>query len=104
KAVDFWYSLENKTVSMITFTFSHSLGERLKDVLCKQADALNRLRSGKAWNSFREVFGFDSLIRSLEVTWGEENGWHPHTHELWCIDKEINRERLSAYLKAKFKA
>ncbi|WP_212577171.1 hypothetical protein, partial [Vibrio parahaemolyticus] len=75
KAVDFWYSLENKTVSMITFTFSHSLGERLKDVLCKQADALNRLRSGKAWNSFREVFGFDSLIRSLEVTWGEENGW-----------------------------
>ncbi|WP_154215499.1 protein rep [Vibrio parahaemolyticus] len=104
KAVDFWYSLENKTVSMITFTFSHSLGERLKDVLSKQADALNRLRSGKAWNSFREVFGFDSLIRSLEVTWGEEHGWHPHTHELWCIDKEINRERLSAYLKAKFKA
>lgn len=104
KGVDFWYGLENKTVSMLTFTFSHSLGERLEDVLNKQADALERLRAGKAWTKFKTVFGFDSLIRSLEVTWGEENGWHPHTHELWCVDKEIDRDRLAVYLKARFRA
>lgn len=104
KGVDYWYSLPNKTVNMITFTFSHSLGDRLADVLEKQRIALNKLRSGKAWNSFKEVFGFDSLIRSLEVTWGEGNGWHPHTHELWCVDKNIDREKVEAYLKAKYKA
>lgn len=104
KGVDYWYSLPNKTVNMITFTFSHSIGDRLADVLEKQRVALEKLRSGKAWSNFKDVFGFDSLIRSLEVTWSEENGWHPHTHELWCIDKCIDREKVEAYLKAKFKA
>jgi hypothetical protein len=102
--VDFWYSMHNKTVAMLTFTFSHSIGDRLSDVLDKQAVALGKLRSGKAWEKFKAVFGYDSLIRSLEITWSKENGYHPHTHELWCVDKDIDREKLAKYLKAKFRA
>ncbi|HCG9610843.1 TPA: protein rep [Vibrio parahaemolyticus] len=104
RGVDYWYGLENKTVAMITLTFSHCLSDKLQVVLDKQKDALERLRRGKAWEKFKAVFGFDSLIRSLEVTWSERNGWHPHTHELWCLDKEVDRERLNDYLKAKFRA
>lgn len=104
KGVDFWYSMHNKTVAMLTFTFSHSIGNRLSDVLDKQAIALKKLRAGKAWTTFKKVFGYDSLIRSLEVTWSEENGYHPHTHELWCLDDDIDREALKKYLRAKFKA
>lgn len=104
QGVDFWYSMHNKTVAMLTFTFSHSVGDRLSDVLDKQAIALTKLRAGKAWEKFKAVFGYDSLIRSLEVTWSEYNGYHPHTHELWCVDKDIDREKLAKYLKAKFRA
>lgn len=104
KGVEYWYSLHNKTVAMITLTFSHTIGDDLSDVLDKQSKALVKLRAGDPWVAFKKVFGFDSLIRSLEVTYSERNGWHPHTHELWCLDQVVDRDRLDGYLRAKFRA
>lgn len=104
QGMNFWYSQPNKTVHMLTFTFSHSIAHTLKGVLDKQAKALDLLRSGKAWQNMKDVFGFDSLIRSLEVTWSPVNGFHPHTHELWCVDKVVDRDRVVSYLKARFRA
>lgn len=102
-AIDYFHQQENKTASMITLTFSHKFGDDLKTLLDKQKLALKGLRSGKAWDSFKEVFGFEGLIRSLELTYGS-NGYHPHTHELWFIDKRVDKAKLDKYLDAKFRA
>lgn len=102
-AMECFYSTGYMQAAMITFTFSHQFGDDLKDMLAKQKKALGYLRAGNAWINFGSVFGYDGLIRSLEVTYGS-NGYHPHTHELWFIEKEFDNEKIKKYLFAKFRA
>ena len=82
-------------VVMVTFTFSHSIADSLKDLLWKQADAFRRLRSGKVWQRIKKKYGYQGLIRSLELTDGE-NGWHPHTHEAWIVRADADIEEMKA--------
>lgn len=77
---------------MVTLTFPHTKFDSLADLLSKQRDAFKRLRSGKVWQEFKRRYGFDGLVRSLELTHGK-NGWHPHTHELWITRPLSKRER-----------
>ena len=37
---------------------------------------------------------FDGIISSIEVTWSEKNGRHPHIHMLACSDYELPIEYL----------
>ncbi|MEZ9578991.1 MULTISPECIES: protein rep [unclassified Vibrio] len=100
-AIDYFYE-QDKQAMMITFTFSHKFEDRLEDLLTKQAEAFKLLRSGKAWQSFKKAFGFEGLIRSLEITYGS-NGYHPHTHELWFVDKVFDRATVETYVQRKFR-
>jgi len=34
-----------------------------------------------------DSLGIHSKVRSLEVTWGRKNGWHPHSHEVYFSDR-----------------
>lgn len=75
---------------MVTLTFPHGRHDKLGRLLEQQADALRRMRGGKQWVGVKEDLGYQGLIRSLEVTLGE-NGWHPHVHELWMLSKHTTR-------------
>lgn len=86
-------------VTLVTFTFPHQSWHRLPDLIQQQRDAFRRyLRKGSPFRRLRERIGFQGLIRSLEVVHGD-NGWHPHTHELWfhrpdvgtCYQVELTR-------------
>lgn len=81
-----WAYSNGFSVSMVTFTFPHTRFDNLNSLLFRQADSFRRLRSGKAWQTFKSDFGLVGFVRSLEVTYGQ-NGWHPHTHELWITEK-----------------
>lgn len=83
QAID-WATEQGYVAVMVTFTFPHKAWNRLDELLSRQADAFKRLRSGKRWQNLKGALGFQGLIRSLEVTHGQ-NGWHPHTHELWFL-------------------
>lgn len=76
-----WAEAQGLVVLMVTFTFPHTHFNSLNSLILNQRDAFTRLRKGKAYSKLKP-FG---LIRSLEVTHGQ-NGWHPHTHELWFCD------------------
>lgn len=84
-----WAYTEGKKCIMVTFTFPHTAFDDLSDMLKKQAEAFKILRTGKAWQKYKEKIGFIGLIRALEITVGV-NGWHPHTHELWIVDNSTN--------------
>lgn len=78
---------------LVTLTFPHKSWHLLESLLEQQAGALKRLRAGKAWQKIKRSMGFVALIRSLEITRGE-NGWHPHTHELWFVRQDADYKLL----------
>lgn len=79
-------------VYFVTLTVKHGIGDDLQELLDKQAKALNRLSSGKysIKNQLRSIYAdkeedcpeIHGYIRALEVTHGNENGFHPHFHLL----------------------
>lgn len=86
-AFDWAYQNEKKVV-MVTFTHPHRSSDALGVQLKQQAEAFKRLRAGEPWKRILPD-GYTGLIRSLEVTHGA-NGWHPHTHEAWIVDKDAD--------------
>lgn len=87
-----WAYAGDMSASMVTLTFPHTKFDSLADLLSKQRDAFKRLRAGSVWQDFKKRFGFQGLVRSLELTHGK-NGWHPHTHELWITSPIHKRDR-----------
>lgn len=79
-----WAESQGLVVVLVTLTFPHYAWHRLTDLISQQREAFKRLRSGRSWMKVKPV----GLIRSLEVTHGDRNGWHPHTHELWFCEPE----------------
>lgn len=80
---------------LVTLTFPHRSWHKLRTLLDQQASALARLRKGKRWDKFKEAIGYEGMIRSLELTHGQ-HGWHPHTHELWLVKKNVKAEQIQA--------
>ena len=96
-AVDWAYKNGYKCI-MVTFTMPHTIFNRLDGLLDSQKDAFVKLRSGKAWSNYTSDIGFEGLIRSLEHTYGFENGWHPHTHELWIVDRSADVSEMREFI------
>lgn len=94
--MDYMYQNGKKAV-MVTLTFPHTKRDNLKELLIAQRDAFKLLRAGKAWKGFKWRTGYEGLIRSLELTYGD-NGWHPHTHELWFVDKDADAEAMKDFV------
>lgn len=90
---------------MCTLTFSHSRNDDLKALVgdSKRSHglraALRRFRQSRTYRHFKEDTGITGLIRNLEVTYGDANGWHPHVHELWFLPRRFS-DRAIARLKS----
>lgn len=83
RAVTLWKHKGYKVV-MLTYTFSHTREQSLKDVLATLKSARRRFKSGRKWQYIKSEFGIFGTVGAIEVTWGA-NGWHPHSHELLFI-------------------
>lgn len=82
---------------MVTLTFSHGRGDILADTLSGFSKALRALKSGRAYQALMRDFGIYGEVRALEVTHGQANGWHPHTHAV-----TFSRLKLSAHDRFRF--
>lgn len=87
-----WAEDQGLQAIMVTFTFPHTGFDSLGNLLARQADAFKRFRRGSPFTKLKASIGFQGLVRSLEVTHGLANGWHPHTHELWLVDPKVGQE------------
>lgn len=97
KTFDWAYGQGHKVI-MVTLTFPHGNHQNLRDLILMQREALKRFRAGNPYRRIRESVGYISFIRSLECTWGEINGWHPHTHEAWIVHKDADVNQLQERL------
>lgn len=101
-AIDWAYTSRLQPV-MVTLTFPHHQWHKLSNLLEQQATALQRLRAGGPWRRLRERAGYRGLIRSLELTHGD-NGWHPHTHELWLVGAHVEADELREQILQRWKS
>lgn len=82
KAVGQWIAAGG-VCYFLTLTVPHYACDGLQGMVQGVRKALERFRGGKAFQALKRAIGYAGMIRALEVTWGEVNGWHPHSHEIW---------------------
>jgi len=103
------YKGKAKQVLMVTFTFPHSSTDILCEMMKRHTEALEILRrfNNTNFDEFKIANGYGGLIRSLEVTRGLWNGWHPHTHELWILDyweeDETREKEITEYILSRWR-
>lgn len=91
---------EDKYACMVTFTLPHISYMSLKDSLTilqktwrmfsrdgNRAKGSNGKRQG-VYGLWRKSFDITSVLRVYEVTYSDDNGWHPHIHALFWAHKE----------------
>lgn len=78
-------------VYLLTYTFQHTADDGgagcLDAQLTKLREAMRQFKATRAYKEVMEQATSIGQIRSLEVTFGEANGWHPHVHELCFASK-----------------
>ncbi len=82
----------------VTFTFRHSKEQSLKELREKQKIAFAHLRKSRGYLKYKKLVGYSGLIRALEVTWGQSNGFHPHTHEIIFSDNKVSFQSIKRLL------
>ena len=86
-----WAYHTGSQAAMLTLTFPHQVEQDLVDLLERQALALRFFRMGRGWQRLKKNSRYRGHIRSLELTYGD-NGWHPHTHELFFIAADVDEQ------------
>lgn len=71
-----------KGVALLTLTLQHFKHEDLAEIITGLQSALSGLWRQRSVREIAVAVGVVGKIRSMEVLWGQENGWHPHSHFL----------------------
>lgn len=79
---------------MLSLTARHGLGHELKTVRKGVAGSFRRLTRGVPWKRFAREYGLTGVIRRLDLTYGPENGWHPHIHALLLFDASLSELQM----------
>lgn len=85
----------------LTLTLRHHARDTLASRLDVVAQSMRLVLSGSPWDRRKRALGYIGNIKAVEVTWGENNGWHAHAHVLLLFDREvtaIERRDLAAWI------
>ena len=91
----------------VTLTLQHHLQHSLSSRLDVITQSQNLVASGSPWAKRKKRLGFLGGIKAVEITWGESNGWHPHSHTLWLFERplsDLEREDLRTWLLGRWQA
>lgn len=79
---------------LVTLTLRHNLRDKLPALLKALLGAYRSIKSGRFWQDFKDQFGWVGDVRALEVTYGQENGWHPHIHVVMLLEKQLQVQEM----------
>ncbi len=74
------------SILFLTFTAPHSIKDSLESLLTRFKKAERGFSCTRAVIAEKQRIGFIEPIKNLEITFGHENGWHPHSHQMWFIE------------------
>lgn len=69
-------------VYLLTLTFPHERTLPLAEGKRLFAKALQKFKNSKGYKRVSKAYARVGSVRSLEITWGPDHGWHVHTHDL----------------------
>lgn len=102
---------------MLTFTVQHGLGDACADTVARMKEAMQVFGKSHAFkgvtravplkvakSSSLPYMGYVGRIAALEVTHGNQNGWHPHEHHLWFFKRTLTDADVALIKKELFDA
>lgn len=91
--LDMWQQ-SGKGVIFVTNTIRHKFDDDLRLLLDSLFGVVwHRYATHSAYKKLRKELGYLGRVRAVEVTYGK-NGWHPHIHEIWLIEKQPSASQL----------
>lgn len=84
-------------IVFVTLTLRHRSSDALAHTLDGVLKSWQKTISGAPWLRWRDRLGIAGYIRAVEVTWGEEAGWHPHAHVLLFLDRTPSTDMLESF-------
>lgn len=98
------YAIDRMTASgfvpvMMTRTASHSKEMPLKWLKNQMKRAHRYFVQSRRWRSLKAMFEIVHSIKATEITWGIENGWHPHDHTIFFIKADALKRADETALK-----
>ncbi|OZJ72214.1 hypothetical protein CEO93_28265, partial [Klebsiella pneumoniae] len=86
----------------LAFTVKRGIGDDIDELLTKFKNAMQHLQKSQAFKEATRqtalkrpraesmpFLGYIGRIANLEVTFGKQNGPHPHEHHLWFFRREL---------------
>lgn len=81
----------------VTLTLRHTAADPLDVTLNAAIKSWQDMLRGKGWYTFRDRYGINGYVRAVEVTHGLANGWHPHVHALFFIDRALTEDQVKEW-------
>lgn len=69
----------------VTLTLRHHRGDTLASRLDPITSSLHHVLKGAPWERRKLALGYVGSIKAVEITHGDANGWHPHSHSLLLL-------------------
>jgi hypothetical protein len=92
------------SIWMTGYTVSHHDYDDLGELVTNFLAARKKMREGRQGMALRHDFDIVGTISVLEITWSEENGGHPHVHELvYCRHKHFDADRYEELARSAWK-
>jgi len=88
----------NGSVLLLTLTVPHTSADSLTDTIGGLSASVDSFWQARGTKSLLSNHGFIGSVRNLEITYGDENGWHPHTHILLFLEDEVSNAVLESEL------
>jgi hypothetical protein len=88
-------------LAFVTLTLRHDREDALADLLDGLMKSWGKLQATTGWRNRAKSLGLRGMVRSIEVTYGEANGWHPHLHLYLFLEEELTpakRDELLEFL------
>ncbi len=88
-----WLRNEGHQISFITLTIRHRSTFKLTESLDILLGEFRKLQKTKAYKAIENEHNIMGFVKTLEITYGDSNGWHPHLH-LLVFHKSENSDLL----------
>jgi hypothetical protein len=85
------------SIVLVTLTLRHTIDDSLDTNIEALIGGWKRLLQGKVWASFKKRYGIIGFVRSVEVTYSTNNGWHPHIHALFFTEAKLSEKHETIF-------
>jgi len=84
--------IENKnTIGFLTLTIRHNRNDTLKKSIDKLLNNFNKFQNQRFFSRNKKDFNYLGMVKTLEVTFSFDNGWHPHLHVLFFYNNSNSK-------------